>query len=199
MYDAVSVSFFVCLPLSESMPPCAASDVTPRLRSRGWVITLWNMDDVKRLESLEAPVCVVGEEQAPSTGRAHYHAYIRFANARSFRALHLQFPNCHLEPLRSTELKAVEYCKKDGKVVVERLPAGGLVSVVGDAPKKSGEVEVEVHRRLREGETIRAVWADHPIYCARNMRMLRSVVRVYELWGHRDDGATPDNLSGVEL
>lgn len=172
---------------------------TPRSRSRAWVLTLWSMDDVKRLESLEAPVCVVGQEDAPSTGRTHYHAYIRFTHARSFRSLHLQFPNSHLEPLRSSEMNAVKYCKKDGKVVVERLPAGGLVSTVSDAPQKAGEVEVEVHRRLRDGETIRAIWADHPIYCARNMRMLRSVVRVYELWGHRDDGLSMDNLCGVEL
>lgn len=96
-------------------------------------------------------------------------------------------------------MNAIQYAKKDGKVLVERVPAGGLVAAVGDAPQKSGEVEVEVHRRLREGETIRAIWSDHPVYCARNMRMLRNVVRVYEMWGHRDDGHSVDNLSGMEL
>lgn len=162
------------------------------------MVTLWNIEDVERLKSLEAPVLVVGEELAPDTGRLHYHAYVRFGNARTFRSLHLQFPNGHFEAPRSTEDKCIQYCKKDGKVLVDRVDAGGLVPL-GEVKKKSGEVEIEVHRRLREGETIRSIWADHPIYCARNMRMLRAVVRVYELWGHREDGQTVDNLSGVEM
>lgn len=173
--------------------------ITPKTRSRGWVLTLWKMDDVERIKTLESPILVVGEELCPSTGRVHYHAYIGFANARTFRSLKLQFPDAHIEPLRSSESKAAEYCKKDGKVLVERLPAGGLDALVVNAPQKSGEVEVEVHRRLRAGETIRAIWADHPIYCARNMRMLRAVVRIYELWGHRDDSCLSDNLCGVEI
>lgn len=173
---------------------------TPRLRSRGWVLTLWKLDDVERLKSLQgAPVLVVGEELAPSTGRTHYHAYCGFSNARSFRSLKLHFPDAHIEPLRTTPADAIKYCKKDGKVLVERVPTGGVDTLAVDAPKKPGEVEVEVHLRLRAGETIRAIWADHPIYCARNMRMLRAVVRVYEMWGHRDDGSSLDNLSGVEL
>lgn len=170
-----------------------------RFKSRSWVLTLWKMDDVERLKRLEAPVVVVGEEQAPSTGRTHYHAYIRFANPRSFRSLHLQFPDAHLEPLRATELNAVEYVKKDGKVLVERIPACGLVPVVRETAQKAGEVEVEVLRRLREGETVRAIHAEHPIFVFRHMRLLRAYVRMLESWGHRDDGMTVDNLCGLEL
>lgn len=182
-----------------ALQPPSAVVCTPKYRSRGWVLTLWKMDDVERLKTLESAILVVGEEVAPLTSRVHYHAYIGFANARTFRSLKLQFPDAHIEPLRSSVANAVQYCKKDGKVLVERVPAGGLDSRAVDAPQKPGEVEVEVHRRIRAGETIRAIWSDHPIYCARNMRMLRAVVRVYETWGHRDDGGSPDNLSGVEL
>lgn len=164
-------------------------------RSRAWCLTLWSREDVARLESLETSALVVGEETCPSTGKLHFHAYVRFKHARSFASLHVQFPNVHIEAPRQSEAKCVEYCLKDGKVVVDRR---GVV-LDGVAPKKSGEVEVEVHRRLAEGETIRSIWADHPIYCARNMRMLRSVVRVYSLWGHRTDELSEDNLSGVEL
>lgn len=162
------------------------------------MVTLWAADDVDRLKSLEAPVLVVGEEVAPDTGRLHFHAYVRFANARTFRSLHLQFPNGHFEVPRSSEDKCIQYCKKEGKVIVDRVVVCDSVAVAKVA-NKSGQVEVEVHRRLREGESIRSIWSDHPIYCARNMRMLRAVVRIYEAWGHRDDASSVDNLSGLEL
>lgn len=161
-------------------------------------MTLWSDEDVRRLDSLSPPTLVVGREVCPKTGRVHFHAYVRFGAARSFQSLHLHFPNAHIEPRLGTEVQAIEYCKKDGVVVVNRV--SDLVSDGAlERRKQAGEVEAEVHRRLRAGETIRACWEDHPVYCARNMRMLRAIVRVYELWGHRDDGMSPDNLSGVEL
>lgn len=166
-------------------------------RSKCWCVTLWSREDVDRIESLpSAPLLVVGEEVCPSSGRIHYHAYVEFAYAVRFSTLHLQFPDAHFEPRKGTRDDAVKYALKDGKVLVNRVP---VASPGVNQVKKPGEVEVEVHRRLREGDTIRQVWADHPIYCARNMRMLRSVVRIYELWGHREDAASQDNLSGVEL
>lgn len=175
------------------MPPSCA----PEERTRSWCVTLWSREDVERLESLPSPLCVVGEETCPDTSRIHYHAYVEFANPVRFRTLRVQFPDAHFEPRKGTVEQAIKYALKDGKVVVHRVPdevARGVKKVY-----KSGEVEVEVHRRLREGDTIRQIWHDHPIYCARNMRMLRSIVRVYELWGHREDGSFADNLSGVEL
>lgn len=155
---------------------------------------------------MDAVVLVIGKEHCPTTGRLHFHAYVRFEHARSARPLYVMFPNVDIKPLRTTEAEALKYVTKGGEVVFNSLGEGKIVdgnSVVGGPAVgkvyKSGEVEVEVHRRLREGETIRSVWSDHPIYCARNMRMLRAVVRVYELWGHRDDGTSPDNLSGIEM
>lgn len=169
----------------------------PDFKSRCWCITLWSLDDVHRFESLETTILVVGKETAPQTGREHYHVYVRFASPRSFHALHHQFPNAHLEPRRGTEAQAIEYCKKDGEVIVERCPPDVAVGV--KKVYKPGEVEIECIRRLREGDTIRGLWADHPVYVARNFRMLRTVVRVLELWGHREDAMSVDNISGVEL
>lgn len=166
-------------------------------RTRGWCVTLWSREDVERLESMPVTVLVVGEETCPDTGRLHYHAYVQFENPIRFKTLRVHFPNAHFEPRKGSVEQAIDYALKDGKVVVNRVPekvAGRIKKVY-----KPGEVEVEVHRRLREGDTIRQIWADHPIYCARNMRMLRSIVRVYEIWGHRQDGASADNLSGVEI
>lgn len=175
---------------------CAPANVKES-RTRNWCVTLWSREDVERLEGLPAPLLVVGEEVCPETGRVHYHAYVEFPHPARFSTLHTHFPNAHFEPRKGTVAQAIEYALKDGKVVVNRIPE----QVPRRVKKvyKAGEVEVEVHRRLREGDTIRQIWADHPIYCARNMRMLRAVVRVYELWGHRQDGGSVDNLSGVDL
>lgn len=173
-------------------------------KHRSWMMTLWSHEDVERLKGLGAAVLVIGEEVCPSTGRLHFHAYVRFEHARRATPLYVLFPNVDIKPLWTTEAKAVQYVTKGGKVVFNSLEMVGVGVPPVVEPRvvklnKKGEVEVEVHRRLREGETIRSIWSDHPIYCARNMRMLRSVVRVYELWGHRDDAMTSDNLSGVEL
>lgn len=146
---------------------------------------------------METSALVVGpEEVCPTTGRAHYHGYVTFPNPRTLRGLAVQFPKAYFQERFGTEAEARQYACKQGEAIVDRVEP--LVVGVNDA-KKKGEVELEVHRRLKEGESIRAVWADHPIYCARNMRMLRAVVRVYESWGHRDDGLSLDNLSGIEL
>lgn len=168
-----------------------------RTRARDWCLTLWSMEDVARLESLETAVLVVGKETCPKTAREHYHAYVRFRNARAFRSIKMHFPNAHLEPRFGTEAQAIQYATKDGEIIINRITDGSASRV--ERVAKSGEVELEVHRRLREGESIRSIWADHPIYCARNMRMLRAVVRIYDAWGHRSDGNTVENLSGIEL
>lgn len=193
-----------------SVPPSASSDSprreVVRVKHRSWMMTLWSHEDVVRLKGLQPALCVVGEEVCPQTGRLHFHAYVRFKHPRSASPLYVLFPNVDIKPLRTTEAQALKYVAKEGKVVLHLVDGVEVTdgrAVVSQEPLtklyKKGEVEVEVHRRLREGETIRSVWEDHPIYCARNARMLRSVVRIYELWGHRSDSAEVENLSGVEL
>lgn len=164
------------------------------VRARSWVFTDFELDNVSRYEGLEAPVLVVGKETCPTTGREHLQGYVSFANARSFSWWKNQFPGAHVEPRRGSEEEAIAYCRKEGNVVVDRHPPRANVRKRG-----GGDVQAECIARLSQGETIRSLWSDHPVFVATHMRMLRSVVRMLDLWGHRTDGDSSDNLSGLEL
>lgn len=163
-------------------------------RARAWCFTDFELDNVSRYEGLEAPVLVIGEETCPTTGRKHLQGYVAFRNARSLSWWKNQFPRAHAEPRRGSEEKAVAYCRKEGHVIVDRYPAG-----IEERKRSAGNVQSDCILRLSEGESIRSLWAEHPVFVATHMRMLRNVVRMLELWGHRTDAGSADNLSGLEL
>lgn len=171
------------------------SRVKVNQRCRAWCFTSFKLDDIVRLEELEAPTLVVGKEVCPTTGRPHLQGYVCFANARSLSWWKNQFPSAHAEPRWSTEEKAIEYCLKHGDAAIDRRKSAPAVKV----KEKGGDVQSDCIRRLKEGESIRSLWADHPVYVATHMRMLRNVVRMLDLWGHRSDALAIENLAGLEL
>lgn len=175
------------------MAPRAVSNVSCA-KCRSWVFTDFELDNVSRYKGLQAAVLVVGKETCPTTGREHLQGYVSFANARSLAWWKNQFPGAHVEPRRGSEEQAVAYCRKEGNVVVDRYSPRPDVRKRG-----SRDVQAECIARLAEGESIRSLWTDHPVFVATHMRMLRNVVRMLALWGHRSDEAGVDNLSGLEL
>lgn len=87
---------------------------------RSWCVTLWSEEDVGRLKA-EAGICAmcVGEEVCPTTQKVHYQSYVRFESNKRFSWWKNQFPGAHVELRRGTEAEAAEYCRKDGRVLVD--------------------------------------------------------------------------------
>lgn len=103
--------------LPSQMPkPDSVSPVT----GRAWCFTSFSEDEVARLKKMPgvAAMCV-GEEIAPATQKTHFQGYIRFDNPVRFSFWKNQFPTLHVERRRGTEAEAAEYCRKDGKVLID--------------------------------------------------------------------------------
>lgn len=90
------------------------------VQGRSWCVTLWNEEDVGRLKAVAGVVAMVsGEEICPETGKVHYQSYVRFETNKRFSWWKNQFPTAHVELRRGTEPEAAQYCRKDGRVLVD--------------------------------------------------------------------------------
>lgn len=63
---------------------------------------------------------VIGREAAPTTGTPHLHVYIRLAKKERLSGMKRLLEGAHWEPVKSRE-QCIEYCMKDGDVVVNEL------------------------------------------------------------------------------
>lgn len=99
-----------------------AKDLTRAMtQCRAWCWTLFSEDDVNRLQSTAGiSAIVVGEEICPTTGRKHFQGYVRFENNKRFSWWKNQFLTIHVEPRRGSEAQAAAYCRKEGRVIVDR-------------------------------------------------------------------------------
>lgn len=92
-----------------------------------WFGTLNNYDDEdeERYADMgmnpEVKMIVCGKETCPTTGTPHLQFVctlskaVRLGGAREFFGR-----KCHLEPLKGTIQEAINYCKKEGNVLVEK-------------------------------------------------------------------------------
>lgn len=93
-------------------------NTSPDMRkNRGWILTLWDENHIIKDDCIYT---VVGEEVCPDTGKTHWHQFIYFKNPRHFNGIKkLTSDKSHIEPMYGLISQAVEYCKKDGKIVYE--------------------------------------------------------------------------------
>jgi len=89
-------------------------------RSRGWVFTLNNYDDVAL-----ASIRIIGEHnqvkylvfglEVGQAGTPHVQGFVYFHNAKTFNAVKTMFGNMHphIEKMRGSVDEATAYCKKD--------------------------------------------------------------------------------------
>lgn len=84
------------------------------------VLNNYTETDIETFKNLDVVEILVGAEEAPTTGTPHLHIYIRFQGQQYLSALKKICERAHWEPVRN-RAKSIEYCRKDGKVVVEKL------------------------------------------------------------------------------
>lgn len=92
-------------------------------KSRGWCFTVNNYTerDTERLIALKFQVkyIVVGKEIGES-GTPHYQGYMKIKHPISFnRAKTLLPQGAHIEFQRGSDVQAMEYCLKDGDILIE--------------------------------------------------------------------------------
>lgn len=139
-------------------------------RVRGWCFTLNNYteDQRGRIERHVAPIAeylCYQPEIAPTTGTIHLQGFVSFKHPRFMQGvLRLFLPmHPHLEPRRGTIEQAIAYCNDPAKIDTS---AGFGFTEFGNRPNGPGQGSrtdlAEIGRRLREGEALREVAADHP-------------------------------------
>lgn len=84
------------------------------------VLNNYTEADIETFRNLDVVEILVGAEEAPTTGTPHLHIYLRYKGPQYLSALKKVSDRAHWEPARN-RAKSIEYCKKDGKVVVEKL------------------------------------------------------------------------------
>lgn len=141
-------------------------------RSRAWCFTINNYtpEEVSRLESVKCVRMVVGVEQGES-GTPHLQGYCRFPEHQRFSWWKNQFPRAHVEVRRGNEEEAVNYCRKDGHVIIDY----GDTEVVHDRKLSREDTTLDVIERLSRGDTVHSIFKAHPVFYFYNRRNILSI------------------------
>lgn len=136
--------------------------------SRSWVYTLNNYsdDDIVKLEALDSLRHICAREVGKKTGNSHLQGYVRFSKPCRFSWWKNQFPTIHVEIRRGTESEAVEYCQKDGDIVIDK----GVTT--GDRPQYSSRSDeaMDVINEFRNGGSYGQVRERHLAFFFFNRR-----------------------------
>ena len=138
-------------------------------RSRAWCCTIFNLEEYPPLAARDDILTlVVGEEICPDTKRVHYQGYVRFNNVVRGAALKKLAPTSHWEVRRGSEDQAIAYCRKDGKLVADR---------VSEVPEVDGKDNIpeRVTDMIRDGATNRQIWDAYPVFFMYNMAKINAV------------------------
>jgi len=76
--------------------------------------------DLKFYEKIDCKYIVIGDETCPETKKEHYQGYIYFASGKTESAVRKMFKPRHIVPCRGTSEENIKYCKKEGKIVLEK-------------------------------------------------------------------------------
>lgn len=138
---------------------------------RHWVFTLPNYTEEHRrvivnfVSASPGCYCVYQPEISPTTGTPHLQGFVSFKNPRVLAGVSQLFSPArpHLEPMRGTLDQAIAYCQKEET----RDPNAGFAVVeLGERPTGPGQgsrTDLDaIGKRLREGESLKAVAADYP-------------------------------------
>ena len=138
-------------------------------RSRHWCWTLNNyvLDQREHIANVVAPAAdfLIYQPERGEQGTPHLQGFVSFKNPREFAGVQRLFGPCrvHLERMRGTVGQAIAYCRKED---TRDGDAGFGVESFGrepDGPGQGSRTDLDViGKRLREGETIKAIAQDHP-------------------------------------
>lgn len=117
-----------------------------KARSYCYTKNNYTQEEVEAIKAIESTYHVIGFEIGES-GTPHLQGYIHFKNARSFKAVHKELFNAHIEPTKGTPEQASEYSKKDGEYWEQ-----------GECPKQGKRTDVElVREEINNGNGMRGV------------------------------------------
>lgn len=161
------------LPLGGSVTP-QGQEVRSNIIGRSWCYTLHKptTEHIERLKSLECRRHVCGHEFGSKSGAEHLQGYIRFEKPCRMSYLKKFFPTMHLEIRRGSEKQASDYCKKDGRVIID-------VGVDADGVKKyatSGDELDAIFEEIDAGEPYGAIYMRHRRYCATHRRIVLDAI-----------------------
>ena len=126
------------------------------LRSRRWSFTINNHteEEVEEIKKMPYKYIILGDEIGKEKTR-HIQGYVEFENAKSFTRIKKYLPRAHIEKTRGTPQENMEYCKKDGKVIMED----------GEMSRQGQRTDLEeTTRRIQEGEmTAEQVAIEDPV------------------------------------
>lgn len=143
------------------------------VRNRAWCYTINNPTDeeVMKLERLGALRHVCGREVGES-GTPHLQGYVRFEQPCAFSWWRNQFPRAHVEIRRGTEHQAVEYCKKDGQLVVDLGQDEPDYTPVDSSGSKRNRETEEVLQEIDAGWNAYQIRQKHPAFFFHNMQKI---------------------------
>lgn len=104
-----------------------SSKTSSRNRCRRWCLTFnnWTEKDLKDIEafvSMSQCYIVVGAEIGKINKTKHLQCYLEGKNQIDFSKLKSTFPKAHLEKARGKRDKNIEYCSKEGNVLMNTFP-----------------------------------------------------------------------------
>lgn len=157
-------------------------------QGRSWCLTLWSEEAVGRLKACPGVVAMVaGHEICPDTGKEHWQTYVRFETNKRFGWWKVNFPGQHYELRRGSEAEAAEYCRKDGKVLVD------FGCAVSDA-EPSGDIAEHVLDLLEAGAPLWQVYRQHRKFFFMNYRKISDMEGCLHAW--RENGVSFERIKG---
>jgi len=150
------------------------SSKASKSRARGWCFTLNNPEISKEeylatLSEEKPQYAIVGEEVGES-GTRHFQGFIYFKSARSFDSMKKLMAKAHIESMVSNQLKASEYCKKDG-----------LFIEYGDSPKQGSRTDMcAIADSASAGVPIKELLEEGTIVNLQQLQFYERVQRIYK-------------------
>lgn len=160
-------------------------------KARAWCFTINNYttDDVRRLESLQTERCVVGAEDAPTTGTPHLQGYVRFKEPQRFSWWKNQFPTAHVEVRQGTETQAADYCKKDHRVLIDS--GVNFDEKLAGRKRSRDEEACEIIEEMASGATYGQIRQRHRLFFFWNKRTIKDEFRDEEFLSRHPDLVPP--------
>lgn len=138
--------------------------------SNRWCITVWDENveaNWEPEESSEHEYIVWQKEAAETTGKLHYHVYVRYNKRKKFSTLRRLWPeNSHLEIARGTEKQCRDYCTKEETRIKEGKERGDYQPEIGNYQGQRTDME-EIFELIKGGATLKELAARYPGQCIR--------------------------------
>lgn len=124
--------------------------------------------------AVDIQALVVGEEVCPSTQKTHFQGYVRFKANKRFSWWKNQFPSVHAEVRKGTEAQAADYCRKEGRVIIDY---GCTVDV-----DSGGSPAEHVLNMLEAGAPLWQVYKAHRVFFFHQCRKIQDMEALMKSW-----------------